>query len=214
MLITLRMTKNPIVASPEMKIHQASNIMKQHKIHRLPVLDSNKKLVGVLSEKDIMLAAPSSATTLSAYEINYLLDKLTVEKIMSKNPVTVQVNTSIEEAAHIMVDHDFSCLPIMDGDTLVGIVTKKDIFKMLLEMMGSRQFGTRVEFLVDDKPGVLAKISTAFAEKGMNIVAFGTFAGDKVGTSICTIKVEGSYSEEVREIITPFVLEVLDIREF
>lgn len=214
MLITLRMTKNPITASPEMTIHQASNIMKQHKIHRLPVLDANKKLIGIISEKDIAQATPSSATTLSVFEINALLDKLTVSKIMTKNPVTIQTDTSIEEAAHLMLDHDFSCLPIMEGDKLVGIVTKHDMFKMILEMFGSRQFGTRVEFLVDDKPGVIAKISTAFAENGMNIVAFGTFAGEKVGTSICTIKVAGSFSEQVRSIITPFVLEVLDIREF
>lgn len=214
MLITARMTKNPITASPELTIHQASNIMKQHKIHRLPVLDENKKLVGIISEKDIMLAAPSSATSLSAYEINYLVNKITVNKIMSKNPVSVQVNTSIEEAANIMIDHDFSCLPVMDGDKLVGIVTKKDMFKVLLEMLGSRQFGTRVEFVVDDKPGVIAEISSAFAKNGMNIVAFGTFAGDEVGTSLCTIKVSGSKTDEVREIITPFVMEVLDIREF
>lgn len=214
MLITLRMTKNPITATPEMTIHQAAKIMKQEGIRRLPVLDSEKKLVGIITEGDINLAAPSAATTLSAYEISYLLDTLTVSKIMSKNPVTVQSDTSIEEAAHVMFDHDFSCLPIMEGDKLVGIVTKKDMFKMLLEMLGSRAFGTRVEFLVEDKPGVIAKISTAFAEKGLNIVAFATFAGDTVGTSICTIKVEGSASEQVREIITPFVLEVIDIREF
>lgn len=214
MLLSLRMTRNPVTATPEMTIKAAAALMKQEKVHRLPVLDSQKRLVGVISEKDILLAAPSPATTLSTYEMNYLLEKLTVQKIMKKDPATVGTDATVEEAARLMVDNDLSCLCVLDGVKLVGIVSKSDLFKMLLEMLGSRQYGTRVEFVVEDRPGVIAKISTALAENGLNIIAFGTFAGEDSSTSICTLKIAGGSKDEVSKIMAPYVKEFLDFREF
>lgn len=214
MLLSFRMTKNPVTATPDMSVQSADALMKQEKVHRLPVLDSNKHLVGVISEKDILKAAPSPVSTLSAYEMNYLVGKMTVKQIMKKDPVTVAPNTTVEEAARIMVEQDLSCICVVDGTKLLGIVSKSDLFKMLLEMLGSRQYGIRVEFVVDDKPGVIAKISTALAENGFNIVAFGTFAGEDSSTSICTLKIQGGTKAGVEKIMKPFVREILDIREF
>lgn len=214
MLLTIRMTRNPVTATPEMTIKSAQALMKQEKVHRLPVLDKDKHLIGVISEKDILQAAPSPVSSLSAYEMNYLMDKLTVRHLMMRNPVTVNSKSTVEEAARLMVDQDLSSLCVVDDDHLVGIVSKSDLFKMLLEMLGSRQYGTRVEFVVEDKPGVIARISTALADKGMNIVSFGTFAGEDVSTSICTLKIQGGSVDAVREIMTPFVKQFLDIREF
>ena len=214
MLLSMRMTKNPVTVTPDMSVQGAEALMKQEKVHRLPVLDENKRLVGVISEKDILKATPSPATTLSAYEMNYLVGKMTVRQIMKKNPKTVSPDTTIEEAARMMVEEDLSSICVVDGVKLLGIVSKSDLFKMLLEMLGSRQYGVRVEFVVDDRPGVIATISTALAANGYNIVAFGTFAGEDSSTSLCTLKIQGGSIKAVKTIMKPLVREIIDVREF
>ena len=213
MIIERRMTRNPVTATPDMSIAEASNLMKQEKVHRLPVLDKDKKLVGILTEKDILYATPSPASSLSIHEMAYLLSKLTVKKLMSKNVITITKNTTVEEAARMMVDRDLSSLPVLDGDKLIGIVSKSDMFKILLELFGARHFGVRVSFVVDDKPGTIAKISQALSEAGMDIIAFGTFMGTDPSNAICTVKVQGASMAKVVEIIKPFVNQLLDVRE-
>ena len=213
MIIERRMTRNPGTATPDMSIAEASNLMKQEKVHRLPVLDKDKKLVGILTEKDILYATPSPASSLSIHEMAYLLSKLTVKKLMSKNVITITKNTTVEEAARMMVDQDLSSLPVLDGDKLIGIVSKSDMFKILLELFGARHFGVRVSFVVDDKPGTIAKISQALSEAGMDIIAFGTFMGTDPTNAICTVKVQGASMAKVVEIIKPFVNQLLDVRE-
>ncbi len=213
MIIERRMTRNPVTATPDMSIAEASNLMKQEKVHRLPVLDKDKKLVGILTEKDILYATPSPASSLSIHEMAYLLSKLTVKKLMSKNVITITKDTTVEEAARMMVDQDLSSLPVLDGDKLIGIVSKSDMFKILLELFGARHFGVRVSFIVDDKPGTIAKISQALSEAGMDIIAFGTFMGTDPTNAICTVKVQGASMAKVVEIIKPFVNQLLDVRE-
>lgn len=213
MIIERRMTRNPVTATPEMSIAEASSLMKQEKVHRLPVLDKDKKLVGLITEKDILYASPSPASSLSIHEMAYLLSKLTVKKLMSKNVVTINKDTTVEEAARMMVDQDLSCLPVLEGDKLIGIVSKSDMFKILLELFGARHFGVRVSFIVEDKPGTIAKISQALSEQGIDIITFGTFMGTDPSNAICTIKVQGAPISKVVEIIKPFVSQILDVRE-
>ena len=143
----------------------------------------------------------------------YLLSKLTVKKPMSKNVVTISKDTTVEEAARMMVDQDLSSLPVLEGDKLIGIVTKSDMFKILLELFGARHFGVRVSFIVEDKPGTIAKISQALSEQGIDIITFGTFMGTDPTNAICTIKVQGAPISKVVEIIKPFVSQLLDVRE-
>ncbi|HAN42094.1 MAG TPA: hypothetical protein DCP98_01550 [Sphaerochaeta sp.] len=211
MIIVDRMKKNPATASPDMSISDASAKMKAEKVHRLPVLDDSKHLVGVISEKDILLAAPSPASTLSTYEINYLLSRLKVKNIMSRNPVTITKETTIEEAVKLMVDNDLSCLPVMDDGYLAGIVSKSDLFKILLEMLGAKHPGVRVEALVTDKVGVVAGLSEQFTAAGINIISLGTMEGPTETKRILTFKLENATEEQVRKIMEP-VSESLDIR--
>ena len=213
MIIERRMTKNPVTISPDANVVEASELMKKEKVHRLPVLDKDKKLVGVISEKDILFASPSPASSLSIHEMAYLLSKLTVRKLMTKDPVTITKDTTVEEAARLMVDQDLSCLPVVEGDKLVGIVSKSDMFKILLELFGARHFGTRLSFIVDDKPGTIAAISKAVAEKGWDIISFGTFMGTDPSNAICTIKVEGCSQNDLVQLLRPMVKEILDVRE-
>ena len=211
MIIADRMKKNPATASPEMSISEASAKMKAEKVHRLPVLDDDRHLVGVISEKDILLAAPSPASTLSTYEINYLLSKLKVKNIMSRNPVTITRETTIEEAVRLMVENDLSCLPVMDNGFLSGIVSKSDLFKILLEMLGAKHKGIRVEALVEDKVGVVAGLSEKFTEAGINIISLGTLEGPDASLRVLTFKLENGTEAQVRKIMEP-VSKSLDIR--
>ena len=213
MIIERRMTKNPVTIYPEASVVEASDLMKKEKVHRLPVLDKDKNLVGVISEKDILFATPSPASSLSIHEMAYLLSKLTVKKIMSKNPVTISKDTPVEEAARLMVDQDLSCLPVVEEGKLIGIVSKSDMFKILLELFGARHFGVRLSFLVDDKPGTIALVSRAISDAGYDIISFGTFMGTDPSNAICTIKVQGCTKEELATLLSPLVKEILDIRE-
>lgn len=211
MIIADRMKKNPATATPDMSISDASAKMKAEKVHRLPVLDDDRRLVGVISEKDILLAAPSPASTLSTYEINYLLSKLKVKNIMSRNPVTITRETTIEEAVRLMVENDLSCLPVMDNGYLSGIVSKSDLFKILLEMLGAKHKGIRVEALVEDGVGVVAGLSDKFTAAGINIISLGTLEGPDASLRVLTFKLENGTEKQVREIMAP-VSKSLDIR--
>lgn len=213
MLIAKRMKQNPAIADPDMNITSAANLMKQEGVHRLPVLDKKKKLVGVISEKNILLAMPSPVTTLSAFEMDYMVGELKVKDLMQKDPVIIAPDTAVEDAARMMIDNDLSCLPVMDGEKLVGIVSKSDMFKLLLELFGARQFGTRAEFLVEDKPGVISTVSREFSERGFNIISVGTFMGTDATTVICTMKVQGASAAQVTEILKPHVLEIYEVKE-
>ncbi|MGN0907914.1 MAG: CBS domain-containing protein [Bullifex sp.] len=213
MIIERRMTKNPVTINPEASVVEASELMKKEKVHRLPVLDRDKNLIGVISEKDILFATPSPASSLSIHEMAYLLSKLTVRKLMTKNPVTISRTTTVEEAARLMVDQDLSCLPVVEEGKLVGIVSKSDMFKILLELFGARHFGVRLSFLVDDKPGTIAAVSRAISDAGYDIISFGTFMGTDPSNAICTIKVQGCTKEALLELLSPLVKEILDIRE-
>lgn len=213
MIIERRMTKNPVTINPEASVVEASELMKKEKVHRLPVLDRDKNLIGVISEKDILFATPSPASSLSIHEMAYLLSKLTVRKLMTKNPVTISRTTTVEEAARLMVDQDLSCLPVVEDGKLVGIVSKSDMFKILLELFGARHFGIRLSFLVDDKPGTIAAVSRVISDAGYDIISFGTFMGTDPSNAICTIKVQGCNREALLELLSPLVKEILDIRE-
>ncbi len=213
MIIERRMTKHPITCNPEMSIADATALMKQEKVKRLPVLNKDKELVGLITEKDILYASPSPASSLSIHEMAYLLSRLTVGKLMNKNVMTVNKDVTVEEAARLMVDQDLSCLPVLESKKLVGIITQSDMFKILLELFGARHFGVRVSFLVEDQPGTIARITSALDEHGVDIITFGTFMGTDPTNAILTMKVQGASMTKIIEIITPFVSQILDVQE-
>jgi CBS domain-containing protein len=129
------MTPNPICATPEMTLPEAHRLMNEHRIRRLPVVD-NGRLVGIVTRGDIRGAEPSDATSLSIFEINYLLSRLTLDRIMTRNPVTVTPDTTIGQAAQLMLQHKIAGLPVVDGGRVVGILTESDIFRMVVGMWG------------------------------------------------------------------------------
>lgn len=125
------MTANPITVNPGTSVPEANTLMKQGRIRRLPVVD-NGKLVGIVTIGDVREASPSDATSLSIYELNYLIAQLKVEKIMTKEPLTVAPEATIHDAAKLMLDHKIGGLLVVEKGRLVGIITESDIFRVLV----------------------------------------------------------------------------------
>lgn len=211
MLVGERMSHPIISISPDMPIHDTLNLFKREHIRRAPVI-KNGKLVGIVSDIDLLNASPSPVSTLSVWEMNYMLSKITVSEVMTKNVLTVTEDTPIEEAARIMADNKIGGLPVMRDGYVVGIITETDLFKIFLELMGAREQGVRVTALVEDKPGQLAQITKSLAEAGGNFVAFGQFTGEDPSTKLITFKVSGLNKDLVKKIIGPIAKEVWDIR--
>ena len=125
------MTPDPITIGPDTALPEANHLMKECNIRRLLVVE-DCRLVGIVTIGDICEASPSCATALSIYELNYLIARLTVREIMSRDPITVSPDTSIEAAARLMLEHRCGGLPVREGDRLVGIITETDIFRLLV----------------------------------------------------------------------------------
>jgi acetoin utilization protein AcuB len=212
MIVSRVMTKNPVYTHIEATVSEARSLMDKEKISHLPVLDKNSHLVGIATKKDMLKAGPSPATSLDVYEISYLLSKLTIDKVMTKTVITTVENEVIEEAARMIVDNNIGSLPVMRGKLLVGIVTVKDLFSAFITAFGARHTGVRVSFVMQEKPGQIAKLSRAIAEKGGNIVSFVTHDGDYLYERGGTIKITGLDIDEVKDIFDKAQAEVLDIR--
>jgi len=212
MLVGERMSHPIISIAPDMPVHDALDMFKRERIRRAPVVKEGK-LVGIVSDKDLLNASPSPASSLSIWEMNYLLSKITVSEVMTKKVRTVAEDTPIEEAARIMADNKIGGLPVLRDGHVVGIITETDLFKIFLEFMGAREKGVRVTALIDEKPGQLAKITNAIAEIGGNFIAFGQFTGEDPSNRLVTFKVTGLKESAVKKAISEIAKEVWDIRE-
>ena len=213
MLVGDRMSHHPVTTGPEMPINEALLLMKERKVRRLPVLDKRGHLVGIVSEKDLLNASPSAATTLSVWELNYLISKITVADVMTKNVITVTEFTPLEEAACIMADKKIGGLPVMRDDRLIGIITETDMFKTFIEMLGAREKGLRVSLLIPEEPGILASVTGEITKLGGNIVALGTFLGEDASNRMVTIKVRDVDKDKLVKQMESMGLTVLGIRE-
>jgi len=211
MLVGERMSHPVITVSPDMPIMDVLEMFKRENIRRAPVVRKGD-VVGIISEKDILNASHSPTTSLSVWELNYLLSKVTVSEVMSKDVTTVTEDTPIEEAARVMSDARIGGLPVMRGKELVGLITETDIFKILLELLGARESGVRVTALLPEERGQLAKLSQAIASSGGNFLAFGVIAGESPTNRLVTFKVADLSLDEVKKIIEPLVEKLIDIR--
>ena len=212
MLVGERMTKPAITIRPDTSMPDALDLMRKEHIRRLPVVDKRGQLVGIVTEADLLKASPSEATSLSIYEITYLLSKLPVERLMTRKVITVTEDMPLEEAARIMADNGIGGLPVMRNKEVVGIITETTLFRIFLEMLGGRRAGIRVTVSVLDAPGELAKLSQAIYEQGGNILALGAILGETTAKRQMTLKVEGVKMDALKKAILPFVEKIIDIR--
>ncbi len=212
MIVADVMTRNPLFVHPEMTVPDARSFIKKERIGRLPVLDKANKLVGIVTEWDLVNASPSVATTLDIYEISYLLSKLKVEDVMERRVITVTEDVVVEEAARIMVDNNISALPVMKGDTLVGIVSDGDIFRLFITLFGARQEGIRLTLLLPERPGELHLLTEVIADKGGNVISLVICDGCDVTNRTCIFKVGNIDRDVLLETVKPYAIKVLDVR--
>ncbi len=128
------MSSPPITINLEATLPEACELLREHKIRRLPVVDDEGNLVGIVTRGDLRGAQPSEATTLSIWELNYLLAKLKIKEIMTPDPITIREDATIEDAAQLMIDYKVSGLPVVNAQgELVGMITESDIFRMVVK---------------------------------------------------------------------------------
>ena len=170
MFVADRMTKHPVSVTSKATISEVDRLMKKHKFHRMLIIDDGK-LVGYLSDRDIMRVTPSPATSLSKFEIRSLLDKLSVKDVMQTKIVTVNEDATIEEAALIMYQNKVGGLPVIsEVGAVVGIITATDILKTFVDVMGLPRGGKiRVTLSVNNEIGTVAAITKIFADNGVNL---------------------------------------------
>ena len=162
------MSKHVVYVSPETTVAKAADIMREKGLRRLPVIEQDK-LVGLITEGTMAEATPSKATTLSIYEMNYLLNKTKVGDIMIKHVLTVSKYASLEDAIYIMLKNKVGVLSVVDNDQMSCIITDKDVFRAFLEISGYGRAGLRIGLEVPNTPRVLEKIANIIAEKDVNI---------------------------------------------
>lgn len=216
MLVRELMTPKPIIIAPDLSVPDALALIRGRKIHQLPVLDDRGRLVGIVTEQDLLHASASSVTTLSVWELPGLLSRINVGMVMIKEVVTVYEDTPVEEAARVMADKGIGCLPVMGGEgSMTGLVTKSDLLRAFMELLGGRRHGVRIWAHTPDAKGTVAKITGAIAAVSGDIVGMGfNEIRDLKGSHWeITLKVQDVPADKLVEAIKPFVIEVRDVRE-
>ncbi len=180
MLISEWMTKNPITAGPDTSLMQATKLMKENTIRRLPIVDDSGKLVGIVTDRDIKSASPSQATTLEVHELYYLLSELKLKTIMTKNPVFVRPTDTVERAAQLMTEKRIGGLPVVDEKgQVVGIISDMDVFRVLISITGVQHGGVQLAFRLPDTPGSLRAIIEDLRDREARILSILSSAEDE-----------------------------------
>lgn len=196
MLVKDRMTPNPVTVTPDTFFVEAMRIMGERGFRHLPVVDRKEKPVGIITQTDLLNASPSPATALSVSEVNYLLANLRIRDVMSSPVVTVSDDAPLEDAARVMVENKFGCLPVIGAGKLVGVITETDIFKSFVEVLGGTDATLRVTVRLPDMRGELARLAGVIAQLGANICSVAAFRGEDPDHAYLIFRVEG-VAEEV-----------------
>jgi len=201
MLIKDWMTKNPITISDDTSMIKAIHIMNEHRFRRLPVV-SQGKLVGMVTDRDLKEASPSRATTLDVHELYYLLAELQVSEIMSRNPVSVSQDDTVEHAAQIMLEHTISGLPVVNFEGhLAGIITQSDIFRAFMHISGILQGGVQFGLRLEDRPGILKEVADQMRNRGGRLVSLLTYyRSPEENTRDVYLRVKGLSAEAITKI--------------
>ncbi len=171
MLIKDWMTREPITITDETSMIKAIHLMKQHRFRRLPVVHQGQ-LVGMITDRDLKEASPSKATTLDVHELYYLLAELQVKEIMTRDPLSVSQDDTVERAAQLMLEHTISGLPVVDaGGQLVGIITQSDVFRAFMHITGIRQGGVQFALRLEDRPGLIKEVVDLLRARGARFVS-------------------------------------------
>lgn len=215
MLVRDRMTARPVTITGDVTVLDAINLMTEKGVRHLPVTNRDGRLIGIVSEKELLKAAPSPVTSLNVWEVKEMLHLLTINKIMSNKLITIEEDAPLEEAAVVMVVNKMDGLPVTRKGVLVGVITETDIFKSFLELLGAKRHGVRITVIIPGERGLMAKTTNAIFEVGGNIMGLGLMELRDSPTELweITFKVQGVTKEKLIEGIKPFVKDVVDLRD-
>lgn len=164
------MSTDPVTISPQDSVGDALELLKKHSIRRLPVMAKNK-LVGIVTEADLLKASPSPASGLSIHEINYLFPKIKIKEIMVKDVVTIDPDAAIEEAAVVMRENKFGTLVVVKDGKMTGLITESDLFKAFIDVFGFDRPGVRIVAIFDDEIGSLGKLASLVSSLDIYIIS-------------------------------------------
>jgi acetoin utilization protein AcuB len=200
MLIKDWMTKDPVTITEDTSMIKAIHTMKERHFRRLPVVAAGK-LVGMVTDRDLKEASPSKATSLDVHELYYLLAELQVSEIMSRNPISVSQDDTVEHAAQVMLEHTISGLPVVDGGgKVVGIITQSDVFRAFMHITGVLQGGVQFGLRLEDRPGLIKEVVDLLRARGARFVSLlSSYTTSKEGYRDVYIRVKNLSPDEVAQ---------------
>jgi acetoin utilization protein AcuB len=213
MLVKDRMTPKPVTIRTDTNLKEALDLVRSSPFRHLPVLDENDKLVGIVTEKSLVYASPTPSTTLSVFEVDYILSRTKVGQIIQGTVITVGPDLPIEEAARLMIDHRFGCLPVVEDDKLIGIISDTDIFRVFVEGLGGGHPSLRITAVVPEEVGSLAHITSCVADLGGNIHSLGTFWGRRPEDRLIAFRLEGVNQKAVLQALEANGIQVVNVWE-
>jgi acetoin utilization protein AcuB len=217
MIVKDYMTRHPVMVEPATSIVEAQRIMAETNVRHLPVIESGKRLVGLIT-RERMRIPPTELASLNVWEITRFLSNLTVGDVMvkRKDVITINPDVTLEEAAQMMVDNKIGCLPVLEEGIVVGIITEVDMMVQLVDLLGGRVPGVRVTVRMPNKKGELAKITSTLAAQGWGIYASGgVVAPKRPDYWDCVIKVRDVPRDELVAVLEKIEgQEVIDVREY
>jgi acetoin utilization protein AcuB len=213
MLVKHRMTPTPFTVTTDTSVKEALELLDQHPFRHLPVIDADGNLQGVVTNRSLLLSSPTSATTLSVFEVDYILSHTKIGQVMSSPAIAVGPDLPLEEAARLMIDHRIGCLPVTEGKKLVGIISDTDIFRVFVEGLGGGHSSLRITVVVPEEVGSLAKVTGCMADVGANIYSLGIFWGDTPEDRVITLRIEGVDKETAVQALESTGIQIVTVWE-
>jgi acetoin utilization protein AcuB len=214
MFVRDRMSSPAVTITSEIPLQDALNLMHEHHFRRLPVVDEKGRLVGIVSERDLLYASPPPATLLGGLELNHLLAELGTSEIMTREVVTTTPDAFIEEAARLMAENKIGGLPVVDEDNhVVGVITETNVFKAVIELYRAGHAGLYLNLKARDRAGLMVELSKAILGLGGEIVGFSSSYDETTGDYRLVIKGQEIDKDRVVTLLESFGYDVTKVYE-
>ena len=197
MLVENWMSKDVVTVDVDDSMQYATRLLKEHNIRGLPVME-NGKLVGIVTDRDLKKASASDATTLEIHELLYMISRIKVKEIMTQDPITISVDSTIDEAAEVLLENKLSGAPVVDDKgQVVGIITQIDIFRVIISLTGARKKGIQFGFQLEDRPGSIKEVADIIRKYGCRLMSILSSHDDQVDYRHVYIRVCGCDREKL-----------------
>ena len=203
-----------VTIGPDTSLQAALNLMHEHRFRRLPVVDEKGRLIGIVSERDLLYASPPPSTLLSGLSLNHVLTERRVDEIMTRNVLTVRPDTFVEDAARLMVDNKVGGLPVVDGDNhVVGVITETDVFRAFIELYRAGHAGLYLTVEAPDRAGLMVELSKAVLGSGGEIVGLSSSYDEASGKYRVVIKGREIDKERIAALLASLGHHVVEMVE-